>query len=199
MNRHEQREGKLPPARVEQLVRASVRGDTWAFETLFASAEVALYRMGLAMTGRPEDAEEALAETALAILEDIDGLRSPRYFYTWATRIMINACHALGRQRGKVVPIAEPEDVDAGSVSFQGDSGWADQADLQAALGKLSEEHRTVVVLRYLEDMSVSEVAELLDVPEGTVKSRLHHALRKLRVRLADTRTSASTGGASRE
>ena len=185
--------------RLRELVRASCGGDMSAFETLFASAEEALYRMGLSITGSEDDAEEALAETALSVLDGIASLRQPEYFYTWATRIMINACYALSRDRSKVVALADVEAAGHGSADYPGDSRWAQDEDLLAALSSLGTEHRTVVVLRYLEDMPVSQVAEITGVPEGTVKSRLHYALQKLRVRMDDARPRTQTGGAARE
>ncbi len=192
---------KLCPGQLEELVSASVRGDMDAFEALFSSAEQALYRMGLSITGSCQDADEALAETALTVLEALPSLRRPAYFYTWATRIMINACYALQRERSKVVPIADTSTVGDrdGRDFIPGDVNWADFQDIRSALQQLSEEHRTVVVLRYLEDLTVDEVSRILGVPEGTVKSRLHYALRQLRTGLGVSKRVSQTGGAARE
>lgn len=201
MNGEHHQTAKLHPHALEELVSASVRGDMDAFETLFGSAEKALYRMGLSITGSSQDADEALAETALTVLEALASLRRPAYFYTWATRIMINACYALQRERSKVVPIADMStagDSDGGDV-FPGDANWADFEDIRSALQQLSEEHRTVVVLRYLEDLTVDEVSQILGVPEGTVKSRLYYALRQLRTGFGVSMRVSQTGGATRE
>jgi RNA polymerase sigma-70 factor (ECF subfamily) len=172
-----------------------------AFKVLFASAEEALYRTGLGLTGSPQDTEEALAETALSVLESLPTLRRPRVFYTWATRIMINACHSLGRQKGKVTPLegAAPTELQDGAPPFPGNQQWADFQDVRDALAELSDDHRTVVVLRYLEDLPVSEVADILQVPEGTVKSRLHYALRQLRFKLRVSNNGQRAGGALNE
>ncbi len=201
MNGEHHQTAKLHPHALEELVSASVRGDMDAFEALFGSAEQALYRMGLSITGSSQDADEALAETALTVLEALASLRRPAYFYTWATRIMINACYALQRERSKVVPIADLSTVgdSDGRDIFPGDANWADFQDIRSALQRLSEEHRTVVVLRYLEDLTVDEVSQIIGVPEGTVKSRLHYALRQLRTGFDVSMRVSQTGGAARE
>lgn len=201
MDREHHRRGKLSPPQLEALVGASVQGDMDAFESLFASAEQALYRMGLAITGSPQDADEALADTALSVLEALASLRRPAHFYTWATRIMINACYALERERSKVVPIDEAQVTGDGEdrVHFPGDSRWAEFLDIRSGLERLSEQHRTVVALRYFEDMSVADVSRMLCVPEGTVKSRLHYALRQLRTGFGVSARASQTGGAARE
>ncbi|MFO8059326.1 MAG: RNA polymerase sigma factor [Bacillota bacterium] len=135
------------------------------------------------------------------MLEALPGLRQPAHFYTWATRIMINACYALERGRSRVVPIGDHPAAAGreGGDFFPGDSRWADYQDVRSALCRLSEKHRTAVVLRYLEDMSVAEVAQVLGVPEGTVKSRLHHALKQLRTVLGVSAGASETGGAASE
>ena len=201
MNGEHHQTAKLHPHALEELVSASVRGDMDAFEALFGSAEQALYRMGLSITGSSQDADEALAETALTVLEALASLRRPAYFYTWATRIMINACYGLQRERSKVVPIADLSTVgdSDGRDIFPGDANWADFQDIRSALQRLSEEHRTVVVLRYLEDLTVDEVSQIIGVPEGTVKSRLHYALRQLRTGFDVSMRVSQTGGAARE
>ena len=201
MNGEHHQTAKLHPHALEELVSASVRGDMDAFEALFGSAEQALYRMGLSITGSSQDADEALAETALTVLEALASLRRPAYFYTWATRIMINACYGLQRERSKVVPIADLSTVgdSDGRDIFPGDANWADFQDIRSALQQLSEEHRTVVVLRYLEDLTVDEVSQIIGVPEGTVKSRLHYALRQLRTGFDVSMRVSQTGGAARE
>ncbi len=201
MNGEHHQTAKLHPHALEELVSASVRGDMDAFEALFGSAEQALYRMGLSITGSSQNADEALAETALTVLEALASLRRPAYFYTWATRILINACYALQRERSKVVPIADLSTVgdSDGRDIFPGDANWADFQDIRSALQQLSEEHRTVVVLRYLEDLTVDEVSQIIGVPEGTVKSRLHYALRQLRTGFDVSMRVSQTGGAARE
>jgi len=184
---------KLPPAELGKAVTQAARGEGEAFERLFGSAEDLLYRTGLGLTGDPQIAEEALAETALSLLKSLSSLRCPRHFYTWATRIMINHCYAQLRLRDKVIPIGP--DRCSPALDFPGDQAWADFHDVRTALADLGEDHRAVVILRYLEGMSVAEVSATLGIPEGTVKSRLHYALRELRCSLHATQSGVRTGG----
>ena len=197
---------KLPVAQVVALVKDAVRGDMSSFEELFTSAEKALYRVGLGITGNPEDAEDALAETALVTLESLATLRRPEYFYTWVTRIVINQCYTIGRRQKKIVPLSSSavEGPDSSAEDYgasqPGTWAWAEYQDLRQALKELTSEHRAVVVLRFIEDLPVADVARILDIPEGTVKSRLHHALKRLQRKLRDSRPHHHpAGGAQSE
>ena len=98
----------------------------------------------------------------------------------------MNVCRQRLRQRGRqrIRPLAETDELPVADSSARVSSGDA----ISRAMTRLDADHQIVVVLRYWADMTIEEIAERLDVPAGTVKSRLHYALRSMRPRLEDAR-----------
>ena len=95
------------------------------------------------------------------------------YFRPWLTRIVINECHNIGRRKKRLIPVAEPEREPAPEPALP---------ELADALEALPEKLRLPLSLHYLEGFSVEEIARILRIPAGTVKSRLHQARNQLRV-----------------
>lgn len=160
------------------LFRLACRGDDEAFAQLVEPAETRLYQTALAITGNRADAEDAWQNTVLNALGGLRSLREPRYFQTWLTRILLNECKQILRTRARqpapvldTVYRSEPE---------------ADHLDIQVALSQLPQEQREVIVLRFWLGLTLAEIAEMTAVPEGTAKTRLYQALKKLRVELKE-------------
>ena len=107
---------------------------------------------------------------------------SPERFSAWCYRLLVNVCHAEWRKRKKALgdlstplPAAEPRAADDITPV-------ADRESLERGFARLSMDHRVVVVLRYYHGLSVPEIARTLGIREGTAKSRLYHAMEKLRL-----------------
>lgn len=100
------------------------------------------------------------------------------YFQPWLTRIVINECHNIGRRKKRLIPVAEPEREPAPEPALP---------ELADALEALPEKLRLPLSLHYLEGFSVEEIARILRIPAGTVKSRLHQARNQLRVQWLET------------
>ena len=100
------------------------------------------------------------------------------YFQPWLTRIVINECHNIGRRKKRLIPVAEPEREPAPEPALP---------ELADALEALPEKLRLPLSLHYLEGFSVEEIARILRIPAGTVKSRLHQARSQLRVQWLET------------
>ena len=100
------------------------------------------------------------------------------YFQPWLTRIVINECHNIGRRKKRLIPVAEPEREPAPEPALP---------ELADALEALPEKLRLPLTLHYLEGFSVEEIARILRIPAGTVKSRLHQARSQLRVQWLET------------
>ena len=147
------------------------------FTAAVLAAEPTLYRVAKAMGGNEEDCADAAQQAILRAWERLDTLRQPQYFRTWLTRILINECKGILRQRGRQAPYdqAAAEAIPAPAEE--------DHSDLYAALGALEEKYRLPVVMYYWEGFKTREIASLLRLPEGTVKSRLRTA----RIQLRDT------------
>ncbi len=172
-----------------ELVYAARAGDMLAFDALFYRYKDGIYRLAYAITRDPSAAEEIVVDTfgrahrALARLEPEGTLRP------WLYRVAINLSY--NRRPRKNIVISTLEDagdqiVEAGERS---PSSLAELAELRqvvlAAVDTLGAKHRIVVVLHYLNGLNLAEIAEIVDCPVGTVKSRLHYGLLRLRVHLA--------------
>jgi RNA polymerase sigma-70 factor (ECF subfamily) len=171
------------------LVYAARDGDMLAFDALFYRYRDGIFRLGLAITKDPSAAEEIAVDTfarahrALARLEPDDSLRP------WLYRVAVNLSY--NRRPRKNVVLSSLEDAADETVANEEGSPatLAEQAELRRlvleSVDALGPKHRIVVVLHYLNGLNLAEIAEVVDCPIGTVKSRLHYALRRLRTHLA--------------
>ena len=140
------------------------------------------YRMAYCYVKNADDALDIVSEGVCKGLRELPSLRQPEYFDTWMTRIVINAALDWLRKNARCSTVE-----DAVLEALPADEGALrpeDAMDLYAALDALSEKDKTCVVLRYFEDHSFAEIADILDEPEPSVKSRLYRALKKMRAYL---------------
>lgn len=149
-----------------------------AFERLTDQRLLRAYRLATLIMRRDGDAQDAVHDAAVIAWTRFDELRDQSRFDAWFDRIVVNEC----RQRLRRTSVRQLSmDGALGAATADGASGRAEQDALRRALDRLKPEHRAVVVLRHLEDLSIAEIAARTGEREGTVKSRLHYALRELR------------------
>lgn len=149
-----------------------------AFERLTDQRLLRAYRLATLVMRNASDGEDAVHDAAVLAWTRFDELRDRSLFDAWFDRIVINVCRQRLRRRG-VRPLVM--DVTAVVPQADGASGRAERDALRRALDRLTPEHRAVVVLRHLEGYSIGEIAARTGERDGTVKSRLHYALRELR------------------
>jgi RNA polymerase sigma-70 factor (ECF subfamily) len=178
----------------EDLIRRFQRGQPRAFEALYDRFKDYVYRTAFFITRNSGDAEEAVQETFLDVLRALPNYRveGPARFETWLYRVTVNRCRS--RMRRKSLPSADWDDVEErleripASHPNHDPEGVALRRERAVALWRtvdgLSEAHRVVVLLRYQQELSYGEIAQALGISEGTVKSRLYYAHRKLRQQL---------------
>jgi|WetSurMetagenome_2_1015567.scaffolds.fasta_scaffold192030_2 RNA polymerase sigma factor (sigma-70 family) len=159
-------------------------GDTTAFEGLFRQYQRLVFRNAYIITGTREEAEDILQEVFVAVWNS-RGTYDPAKgsMATWLHRITTNKC--LEKHRKKSLPSISLENTPA--VATLTDDMPVNREDydmLLEALRRLDTKHRVVLVLRYFNDLSYDEIAYILDIPLGTVKSRLNQSLKLLRGRL---------------
>jgi RNA polymerase sigma-70 factor, ECF subfamily len=163
------------------LVERARSGDRLAFERLVEPWIEPAYHTGLAILGRDADARDATQDALLDAWRNIRGLREPERFDAWLGRIHVNACRAIGRRRGRsqvreirldVLP--DPDATPSRATRFEDQSASLDE--LERAFDRLSVANRTILVLHYMEERPLAEVADILHVASGTVKWRLHEA-----------------------
>lgn len=143
-------------------------GDQEAFIRLINSCESSLYRVAKGFLKEDSDCADAIQETILKSYKSISKLKNPAYFKTWLIRILINECNDMLRANQKSFPLETIENM--------ADSSVDNIEELREALIQLNEKYRTVIGLFYFEGCSIKEIAEILTIREGTVKSRLNRA-----------------------
>jgi RNA polymerase sigma-70 factor, ECF subfamily len=174
----------------EVVVRAQ-HGDEEAFASLAVAAGGRLHAVAHRILRDIDLAEDATQQALLTVWRDLPKLRDPARFDAWSYRLLVRACYAEARRTRRsasnlrLLPADEPMGADGLSTVI-------DRDQLERGFRRLSIDHRAVVVLHHYLDLPLSEVAAALGVPEGTVRSRLHHAMRAMRAALeADARPAA--------
>jgi RNA polymerase sigma-70 factor, ECF subfamily len=167
--------------------------DTDALTALFERYRVPVYRAALAVTGDPGVSEEVLMDTFGRAFLHRRRLRADVSPLPWLHKVAVNLCYSrLGRKRLPSSPVTDlvAERLVDASAGPAVNAEWSElRIIVREGIERLSDKHRDVVILYYLEGRSLQETADELGLPLGTVKSRLHHALRDLRGRLhADRR-----------
>jgi len=190
-------------------LRAALReGAPDAAERLVAIYGDRVYRLAVSITGSSQDAEEAVQDALLSVIYKIDTFRGDSAFGSWIYRIVANAAYQKLRRRPSrrgeilledVLPAFHENGLSEPVADWSTDlddpaRGTELRLVLSAAIEELPAEYRTVVVLRDVEGLSNTEVAEALGVTVGTVKSRAHRARLFLRKRLAAVMTAPAAG-----
>jgi RNA polymerase sigma-70 factor, ECF subfamily len=173
-----------------ELIRRAQGGDEEAFASLAVAIGNRLHAVSHRILRDVDLAEDATQQALLSIWRDLPQLREPANFDAWSYRLLVRACYAEGRRTRhwapnlRVLPVEE-------AVGPDSSSRVADRDQLERGFRRLSIDHRAVVVLHHYLDLPLETIAEALGVPIGTVRSRLHYAMRGLRAALeADARPS---------
>ena len=181
----------------QTLVRAAQRGNMAAFEELVARHRDKIYARAYSMMRNEEEAVDLSQEAWVKGWQRLRQFQGDSSFGTWMTRIVINLClDQLRKHKRQRAESIEAMDEESGGVERQmpvvtvNPTAGLEQAELRQridrALGQLSYEHRTVLVLNEFEEMEYKEIARTMGCSIGTVMSRLFYARRKLAVLLAD-------------
>jgi RNA polymerase sigma-70 factor (ECF subfamily) len=175
----------------QHLIRCSLDGHSEAFGQLVCKYQDRLYN-GLVQILRSEsDAEDAVQDAFVLAFTKLDSFKGNSQFFTWLYRIGYNVAISKIRRRKQTLSLSSSE---CGERKFDfADDGPApadrmeqdeDSRQLTAALDRLSEDHRSILVLREMEEMDYDAISAVLDLPVGTVRSRLHRARSALREEL---------------
>ena len=168
----------------EWLVLRIQEGDAEALREIVSRWNPRLWRHACHLIGQTDGAADALQDAWLAIVRGLPRLRDPAVFRSWAYRIVSRRCADWIRRRQQdrvVTERAIPDAADAPAPEADPDSDGNDVTALRRAIRQLPADHHVVLTLHYLDGLSVREIACALDIPQGTVKSRLHNARNNLR------------------
>jgi RNA polymerase sigma-70 factor (ECF subfamily) len=182
----------------DQIIERTLAGETDAFGLLVQRWERPIYGLSLRMLGRDEDARDVCQETFLAAFRNLSKFRGDAKFSSWIYRIALNACHSKLRKQGAVIEHSldnededgrkyELPDLDAESVADRLHRGER-AVMVRKALQALPAEMRQVIIMKEYHEMTFAEIAEVMQIPVSTVKSRLYTGLQQMRARLEKLR-----------
>lgn len=190
----------------KELIEKAAQGDQDAFAQLLELHQSKVYSLTLRLTGSPEDAAELTQETFFNAWRGLPRFHAESKFSTWLYRLATNATIDFLRRekRRRAVPVTSLSQEDEPNRALDiPDQRFTPQTELERrelreaierGLGQLSDEHRQVLVLRELNGLSYGEIAQILNIEEGTVKSRISRARLALRkILLADGNFSATS------
>lgn len=175
----------------ELLVRRAQRGDVHAFDTLVERHRSRLFTLAARTLGSPNEAEDAVQEALVRAWRSLPRFRHGSRFSTWLYRITVNCAHDVReRRRAEPMELAE-ERADPRDALAAAELSGA----LQAALDSLDEPYREAIVLYDLLGCSYLEIASIVGVPEGTVKSRIFRGRRDLAAALGTSSSEEASNG----
>lgn len=161
-----------------QLVKRAMSSDSEAFIELMERNTLAMYKVARGILKNDEDAADAIQDTILTCFEKLNTLKKPEYFKTWMIRILINHCNQiLTHYRGQ--DISEAPEIPSQDMSMA-------EFEFHEMLATADEKYRVVLVLYYVEGFRISEIAEILELNENTVKTRLKRAREQMKLAYGD-------------
>jgi RNA polymerase sigma-70 factor, ECF subfamily len=164
------------------LVRQALNGESSAFGVLVTRYQKVLYTVAYRMLGNAEDARDTTQDAFIKAYQRLDTFDPAYRFFSWMYRILVNECLNSVRGRRQQEPLSA--DLASGETPFDAAEAEERRRQVELALKRLSPEHRVVIVLRHFVGNSYEEIADVLAIPEKTVKSRLYAARQRLGVEL---------------
>ena len=155
-------------------------GDEQAFAELIEQYKLPIYKTAKSILKDEDDVCDAIQDTALSIYKNIPNLKNEEYFKTWVIRITINKCYDILKKHKLNNEKMLKAQKDVAELQTNFDNNVILQTDLQTTLELLEEDLKIVTVLYYYNDLSISEISDILNIPKGTVKSRVFRAREKL-------------------
>ncbi|MCL2697348.1 MAG: sigma-70 family RNA polymerase sigma factor [Oscillospiraceae bacterium] len=153
--------------------------ETGEFTRLVIDAEPTLYHISKSILKNDHDCADAVQEAIITAFGKLGTLKHEEFFKTWLCRILINECYKIHRHKRRIISFDD-------YMKHEQEADCTQNTELYLALMKLGEKHRLVTVLHYIEGFRTSEIAVMLKIPEGTVKSRLSKARAELKLLLSE-------------
>ncbi len=191
------------PSTDEELVARSMGGDLDSFNQLVLRWERPIYALAYRVIGREEDARDVAQETFLRAFRALKGFKGQAKFSSWLYRITLNLCRDWIRRERRTPVVQAPEGVDV--IELAGETSPSESIEelvsrhqigraVGKAMSQLPEEQRTAIILKEYHGLTFQEIADLLDCPLSTVKTRLYQGLTVLRKRLREAGVESTFG-----
>lgn len=162
---------------MKDLVMRAVNGDDAAFTELMDRHKIQLYKMAYSYLRNEDDAVEALQEVTFRAYRALKKVKNPDFFSTWLIRILLNYCMDVQKAKKRMV-------VDAGKIEQAAVYQNHESIEIEQAMKEMETKQRELLELKYFHELKITEIAELWQCPEGTVKTRLYKALKILKGKL---------------
>ena len=163
-------------------IKLAKKGDDNAFYELLSERKGQLYKTAFAYVKNKEEAMDIVSETVYKAYISIKKLKEPSLFNTWLTRILINTSLDSINKNSKFVSFEENVSSDTSLIAVDNEK----IIDIKVAVDRLQGKYKTIVILKYFQDLTLVEIAKTLQCPLGTVKTMLHKALGELRLDLKE-------------
>ncbi|MDE6389777.1 MAG: sigma-70 family RNA polymerase sigma factor [Lachnospiraceae bacterium] len=158
---------------MDNLVKQAQKRNADAFTELMQSQMQNMYKTAWAILHNDEDAADAISDTILVCWEKLGQLKQAEFFKTWMTRILINQCNNILRQRKKVVPMDEILESTSQSREYE-------NVEWMETLKGLDEKYRLIIILYYVNGLKTNEISDILHMPVSTVRTRLSRGRKQM-------------------
>ncbi|MDU4892366.1 MAG: sigma-70 family RNA polymerase sigma factor [Clostridium sp.] len=158
-------------------IKKAIDGDKNAFAEIIKLNKVHLYKTAYMYVKNEDKALDVLQETISKGLISIHKLKTPAYFNTWITRILINTAIDMNRKYSKTEELNEHSKI----IDFKASVSLEEKLDLYRAVDLLKDNYKTIIIMKYFNDMKIKEISEVMNIPENTVKTYLNRAKTSLR------------------
>lgn len=159
---------------MKQLVKRAIQGDSNAFAQLIELNTQSMYKVARAYFTNDADVADVISETILKCFEKISTLRKPEYFKTWLIRILMNQCNQMIREKKREVSVDEIPDITDETSQYA-------LVEFKDLMNRIDEKYRVILVLYYVEELKIKEIANLLGMKENTVKTHLRRGKASLK------------------
>jgi RNA polymerase sigma-70 factor (ECF subfamily) len=157
-----------------RLIKKSIAGDKQCFSELIKKYKIYLYKTAFTYVKNEEDALEILQECTYRAMISIEKLKKYEYFKTWITRIVINCSLDFIKKGNTVCSLNDEVNIEAKDITID------EKLDLYNAIDLLRDNYKTVIILKYFNDMTIENIARVMEAPENTVKTYLRRAKESL-------------------
>ncbi|ANP70835.1 RNA polymerase subunit sigma-70 [Clostridium tyrobutyricum] len=170
--------------KIQDLVNNAKRGDDTSFVELINFYKQNLYKMAFIYVRNEQDALDIVSDTVYKAYMNINKLRESQYFSSWIIKILINLSINKLKSNKNIIYVDDYSLLDKNSNISEMEFNISKNIDLYNAMDNLNIKYKNLIILKYFQDMTISQISKLLEYPEGTVKVYLRRALKKLKVEL---------------
>lgn len=159
------------------LISKAKKGDPEAFITIIENSKSDMYKVAISILNNDADAADAMSEAILKCWTEIGKLKKEKYFKTWLTRILINCCNDIIRKNSRTVYVDNYEIIEPKEMFIE----FIDNRDVNECIDSLSDNSRLIMTLYYMQGFKIREIAQMLNLKQNTVKTRLSRARKEFK------------------